>query len=207
MRNDLKSGLKSRDMKAKSSQKNNGREAKMSNKKICSKGHPMDPSWKICPYCGESVQATGPSMRKTVREGTEPELKKTVKEEAALAEKEAERAARARKTKILKDKGPEINALAWLVALDGPARATVYQMVKEKTIIGNSMDCDIQFQDEFVSATHASFHYERGKYFITDLDSANGTFVNNRRITKKGVQDGDRIKIGDTTYAFKFLAL
>ena len=25
----------------------------MSNSKTCSKGHPMDPSWKICPYCGD----------------------------------------------------------------------------------------------------------------------------------------------------------
>ncbi len=179
----------------------------MSDKKRCSKGHPMDPSWKICPYCGESVQEGASGGRKTIREGNSPELKKTVREEVALEKKEAEKEALSRKTKILKDKGPEIKALGWLVALDGPTRATVYQIIKEKTIVGSGMDCDIQLQEEFVSSRHASFHYEKGKYYVTDLDSANGTFVNRRRITKKGLQDGDTIKIGDTTYAFKYVVL
>jgi hypothetical protein len=174
--------------------------------KTCSKGHILDPSWKICPYCGESIEEVSPESKKTVREGISPALKKIVREEAAL-EKEKEREMTSRKTEILKDRGPEISALAWLVALDGPTRATVYQLIKKKTAVGSYPDCDICIEAKYVSGRHASFHFEKGKYYITDLDSANGTFVNQKRVTKKGLEEGDRIKIGDITYAFKYIVL
>jgi len=180
----------------------------MADKKKCSKGHPMDPSWKICPYCGESTQAGPAETKKTVVEGGAPALKKTVREEVALemeTAQEAEKKPLDRKTKILKQKPPDIPALAWLVALDGPTKATVYQIIKEKTTVGSGVESDIQIEEEFVSSRHASFYCDKGKYFVTDLDSANGTFVNGRRVTKKGLLDGDKIKLGETNYAFKFV--
>lgn len=170
--------------------------------KTCSKGHPMDPSWKICPYCGEGGQAASADLKKTVSERVPRELKKTVKEEVAL-EKEKEKEPGPKKTKILREKPAEVKAIAWLVALDEPVRATVYQIIKDKTVVGSSAECDIQFDDEFVSSRHCSIHFDRGKYTITDLDSANGTFVNGRKVAKRTIADGDKVKIGERTYAFK----
>lgn len=180
------------------------------NKKViaCPKGHPMDPSWKICPYCGESAQESSSELKKTVRLDASPALKKTVREEVSLErEKEEEKKIIPRKTEILKEREPEIPALAWLVALDGQTRATIYQLIKKKTIIGSISDCDVCVDAEYISGRHASFHFEKGKYYVTDLDSANGTYVNEKRIMKKGLEDGDRVKIGDITYAFKYLVL
>jgi hypothetical protein len=170
--------------------------------RTCSKGHPMDPSWKICPYCGEVIAAVSPELKKTVREGVSRELKKTVKEDVAL-EKEKEKEAADRKTKILREKPAELRAVAWLIGVDKPVRATVYQIIKDKTLVGNALECDIQVNDEFASGRHCSIHFEKDKYFITDLDSANGTFVNERKVTKKGLTDGDKIKIGERSYVFK----
>ncbi|MGB8951228.1 MAG: FHA domain-containing protein [Candidatus Aminicenantales bacterium] len=172
----------------------------MGSQKNCSKGHVLEASWKICPYCGEAVVRASDAVP--------PELKKTVREDVAFEHEKAEeaRAAEAKKTKIIKEKSPEIKALAWLIATDGPMRATTYQIIKGKTTVGNTLSCDIQFQDEYVSSQHASFHFDKGRYTLTDLDSANGTYVNGKRVTKRGLEDGDRIKIGETTYVFKYFA-
>jgi hypothetical protein len=174
--------------------------------RTCSKGHPMDPSWTSCPDCGEAGQPAAPGLKKTVREEAPRELKKTVKEEVALErEKEAAAAAAApdRKTKILRERPTDIKALGWLVALDGPARATVHQIVKDKTLVGTAPEADIQIEDDYASGRHCSIHFEKGKYFVTDLASANGTFVNDHKVTKKALADGDRIRIGEKNYAFK----
>lgn len=170
--------------------------------RTCSKGHPMDPSWKICPYCGAGGQAASPGMKKTVREEAPRELKKTVKEEVAV-ERDKEKEAPDRKTKILRERPTEIKALGWLVALDEPVRATVYQIIKDKTLLGTAPESDIQFEDEYASGRHASIHFEKDKYYITDLVSANGTFVNERKVTKRALVDGDKIRIGEKNYAFK----
>ncbi|MFP4081973.1 MAG: FHA domain-containing protein [Candidatus Aminicenantes bacterium] len=174
--------------------------------KTCSRGHSLDPSWKICPYCGESFQDTPSGRDETATEEIRPELKKTVREEVDLGRQEKE-TEDTPKTKILIEKKPDIPALAWLIAVDGPTRASVYQLIKKKTVVGSSLENDIQLENDFVSSRHASIHFDKGKYYISDLDSANGTFVNERKITKRGLEDGDRVRIGDTNYVFKYLVL
>ncbi len=170
----------------------------------CPKGHPLDPSWKICPYCGEAVQSISLELKKTVSESVPRELKKTVKEEVAIAkEKEKEKEITDKKTKILRERPTAIRGVAWLVALDEPVRGMVYQVIKEKTTIGSAVECDVQLDDEFVSKRHCSLHLEKNAYTITDLDSANGTFVNGRRVAKKRLADGDIIRIGERSYVFK----
>jgi len=175
--------------------------------KTCSKGHILDPSWKICPYCGESVIPDSPGGgRPTMQEGSAPALKPTVREEVAAEQERVEAQAKeeaARKTRMISEKDEDVKSLAWLIALDGPSRAATYQLLKDKTVVGSAMESDIQLGDQFVTSRHASFHFTAGKYFLTDLDSANGTFVNDKRITKKGLEDGDRVRIGETNYIFK----
>jgi hypothetical protein len=166
----------------------------------------MDPSWKICPYCGESVAAEGAGPRPTAFEATGPELKPTVREDVVEAREQAEKLAEEeslRKTRMISERDQDVKSLAWLIALEGPTRASMYQLLKEKTVVGSSMDSDIQLGDQFVSNRHASFNFSGGKYFVTDLDSANGTFVNEKRVTKRSLDDGDKVRIGDTHYIFK----
>ncbi len=166
--------------------------------RTCSKGHPMDPSWKICPYCGEGGEAVAQGLKKTVKESVSPDLKKTVKEEAA-----PEKEAAGKKTKILKERPAEVKAVAWLIGIDEPVRAVVYQLLKDRALIGNSVECDIQLEDEYASGRHCAIQFEKGKYFVTDLASANGTFVNNRKVTRRALTDGDVIRIGERNYVFK----
>lgn len=64
-------------------------------------------------------------------------------------------------------------------------------------VIGRDADCDIPLEDASTSRRHARLYEEGGQYWIRDLQSKNGTFVNRKRISVAGVRAGDRIEIGD----------
>lgn len=63
--------------------------------------------------------------------------------------------------------------------------------------LGTGSDNDIVIQGETVSRTHASIESPNdGGYVLIDLDSKNGTFVNNRRILKRPITVDDQIRLG-----------
>ena len=71
----------------------------------------------------------------------------------------------------------------------------------QRTYVGRSPENDIQIQDNYVSRKHLELYKKGDKYFIRDLNSANGTFVNGKRIGSKverRVKEGDTIVIGMT---------
>lgn len=69
--------------------------------------------------------------------------------------------------------------------------------IPEGTVtIGRKSGNDIQIKDTAVSAHHAKIITFFEPTFIQDLGSTNGTYVNNRRILKHTLQDGDVITIG-----------
>jgi len=68
---------------------------------------------------------------------------------------------------------------------------------KNKIIAGRNPDCDIFIDDQLVSRNHAEISKEDGAYFITDLNSTNGTFINNQQIKGKvRFTENDTIFIG-----------
>jgi pSer/pThr/pTyr-binding forkhead associated (FHA) protein len=74
----------------------------------------------------------------------------------------------------------------------------VQRYIVEKDIIsiGRAKDNDIVIENLSVSRNHARIRRQGNAYVLTDLNSANGTFVNNVRITKTEILDGDVITIG-----------
>jgi pSer/pThr/pTyr-binding forkhead associated (FHA) protein len=76
------------------------------------------------------------------------------------------------------------------------------RLVKEVPIgnrpvsIGRSPDNDIPVDNLAVSTYHARVYYEGGRLVVEDLDSLNGTFVNDLRIERATLHDGDSIWIG-----------
>ena len=73
------------------------------------------------------------------------------------------------------------------------------ELAKAKVVIGRSARNDVHVEDLFASRTHAELRRDEDQFWLTDLDSANGTLVNNRRISGT-VQlfPGDRVQIGGT---------
>jgi serine phosphatase RsbU (regulator of sigma subunit) len=73
----------------------------------------------------------------------------------------------------------------------------------DRYILGRHPDCNIVLDAASVSRQHAQIVRENGQYFIEDLHSRNGTFVNGRSITARTpLEDGDRLKICDLSLAF-----
>jgi pSer/pThr/pTyr-binding forkhead associated (FHA) protein len=69
--------------------------------------------------------------------------------------------------------------------------------------LGRAQDNDVHVPDEHASRHHARIDVQQGAYVISDLGSANGTFVNNQRIQRQALRDGDEIRIGDTVLRFR----
>ena len=53
--------------------------------------------------------------------------------------------------------------------------------------------------DEFASGRHARFQVARGRWYVEDMGSTNGTWLNGRRIqAAQWLKKGDKIRIGNT---------
>ncbi len=71
------------------------------------------------------------------------------------------------------------------------------------TTIGRTKKNDIVIKDPYISKKHAVIEKDRGEYFIEDLDSANGTFVNEEEILNPiRLENGDTIRIGQVQFLF-----
>jgi diguanylate cyclase (GGDEF)-like protein len=64
-------------------------------------------------------------------------------------------------------------------------------------LVGRDDDCDICIKDESVSRRHASIQPDGDAYAVLDLQSTNGTFVNDSRVSVQKLKDGDYLHIGN----------
>jgi len=84
---------------------------------------------------------------------------------------------------------------------DGPAR--VHQISAEQTLIGRSMHSDIKLTDTGISREHAAITREGQVYMLEDLQSTNGTRLNDKRIRSAELKSDDEIQIGRTILTFR----
>jgi pSer/pThr/pTyr-binding forkhead associated (FHA) protein len=70
--------------------------------------------------------------------------------------------------------------------------------------IGRSDACQIKVDDTYASAFHARLFQRDGAWFVEDLGSTNGTYLNQRKVTSPAeVFAGDQIRIGKAVLEFK----
>lgn len=89
-----------------------------------------------------------------------------------------------------------------LEVLSGHLKGSHYTLSQEMLHVGRASDNDIVLDDKRASRHHAQITYENGVYFILDLNTANGTFVNQRRVLNQQLQNGDLIQIGAQVFRF-----
>ncbi len=68
--------------------------------------------------------------------------------------------------------------------------------------IGRTAANDLPIDNLAVSGHHAKISYEGDKFVLEDLNSLNGTFVNNQRVRKSSLKNGDEILIGKHTLVY-----
>jgi phosphoserine phosphatase RsbU/P len=77
------------------------------------------------------------------------------------------------------------------------------KLAEGRAIMGRHPDCDIVLDVGAVSRQHAQITWIDGEYFVEDLHSRNGTFVNGTQIqAPHRLADGDRLKICDLAFTF-----
>lgn len=79
------------------------------------------------------------------------------------------------------------------------SRGAQFDLGDELTI-GRADGCRIRLDDSFTSQLHARVFNRDGQFFVEDLGSTNGTFLNGSKIASAApLKRGDRLKIGKTT--------
>ena len=87
-----------------------------------------------------------------------------------------------------------------LIRTDGDTE--VVHVLGRKTTVGRTPDNDLQIDAKFISRHHAVVLAGPAHAIIEDLNSTNGVTVNNRRITRQPLKDGDNVVIGKTQFRF-----
>jgi pSer/pThr/pTyr-binding forkhead associated (FHA) protein len=82
-----------------------------------------------------------------------------------------------------------------LVTLPDGSTAT-HELTEDVVTIGRLSDNVIQIDDVSVSSHHAEITFGGGHHTLTDLNSTNGTRVNDHRFTEGVIHDGDRLRFG-----------
>ncbi len=97
------------------------------------------------------------------------------------------------------------DCVGWLVALTGELKGRDFRLTPGKNLIGTSANCEVVLTDQYMSARHATVNYEEGRFTFTDLDSTNGSYVNEKRVAREELIDNDKIRLGRTELKFKSL--
>jgi len=91
-----------------------------------------------------------------------------------------------------------------LVALKGKVYTKSFQLAEgQKLTLGRGDDADIHILDHGLSRQHCYFEKQGERFFLVDLESRNGTFVNGERITRVELKAGDIVRIGAVEFEFK----
>ena len=94
----------------------------------------------------------------------------------------------------------------WLeYALAAGQRVQRQPLGEQPVKLGRSETADMQIDSPKVSREHARVVWEGGEYWVEDLGSTNGTFVNEKKIVKYELLDGDEIIIGKHSLLFSFV--
>jgi hypothetical protein len=71
-------------------------------------------------------------------------------------------------------------------------------------VIGRSTDADVRIEDRFASGVHTRLFSRGGGYYLEDMGSTNGTYLNGAQVTGESVlTDLDEVRIGDTEFRFE----
>lgn len=92
-----------------------------------------------------------------------------------------------------------------LVMIRGDFIGEVYDLVDDVTMIGRSDDVDLTISDTSISRRHAMLVNRVEGFFVSDLGSTNGTFVNKELVNSaRRVKEGDKVTLGAVTFKFTF---
>lgn len=85
----------------------------------------------------------------------------------------------------------------------GPDAPRTLALGPAETVVGRSHQANICIESSLLSRRHISIKRHGPEFRLSDLDSANGVFLNGVRVHSAGLRDGDTIQIGDVVFVFR----
>ncbi len=95
--------------------------------------------------------------------------------------------------------------MASILVVSGKSKGYYFPLKEQAVTVGRDEACDVQILDERVSRRHMQLRCDDGakSYYASDLQSANGVFVNGQKISQESpLTDGDAITIGESKLFF-----
>ena len=93
-----------------------------------------------------------------------------------------------------------------LLGRSEPVRDKVFVIDSGESIIGRLEECDIPILDGSVSRQHARIIFSNGRVTLSDLESANGLFVNDFRVESAELDDRDELRVGAVRFEVRLPA-
>jgi len=89
-----------------------------------------------------------------------------------------------------------------LTAISGRLKGSVFTIEDLPVVIGRETSATLCVADASVSRRHSQIEREAEHFVIEDLESLNGTFVNDVPVKRRTLEHGDRVRIGDSQFIF-----
>ncbi len=139
-------------------------------KRTCPKcGRVLLPSMVTCPFCAPAPKAEEPTAE------SKP---------APVADR------------VQTPPGFGVAGKAFIEIIDGPNRGQRIELGEHPITIGRAPDNSVCIKDPAVSSHHARIDFYQGKYFYSDLQSSNGSYINNVRVDQTQIKHRDVIVMG-----------
>lgn len=92
----------------------------------------------------------------------------------------------------------------WLLRKEGNAAGIKIPILKSEATLGRGKENIIQINDEYMSNKHARIRRVEGGYYLYDLVSDSGTYLNGKKLLRpRLLHDWDEIKTGETVFIFR----
>jgi hypothetical protein len=161
---------------------------------------PLPGGSSSCAFCGEmptkmpnrvAPRTPGPAAPAEAAAAAEPDLSATVLARIDSTEEYLERTITLQERPVL-------------AITRGPGTGQVFPLSETSaTSIGRSRANDIQVEDVSISGQHCRVRPEGGRFVVHDLRSTNGTLVNEKKVSRHVLEEGDVIGIGETSLQFR----
>ncbi len=100
-------------------------------------------------------------------------------------------------SKLAEQKRPGIT----IIVRPSKGKESYRRFFQSEIIIGRNTHCDLSIIDDVISAQHSRVSHHHGQWWLEDLNSTNGTFLNNRILTTAAVIiTGDEFRCGNTSF-------
>ena len=83
-------------------------------------------------------------------------------------------------------------------------RESIRHFTQQEIMLGRDTNCDLSVMDDALSAHHARVTYHHSQWWLEDLNSTNGTYLNNEKLnTAAVVITGDEFRCGNTVFSIR----